>query len=683
MAISSPGIGSNLDVNSIVTQLMAVESLPLNSLNNKEAANLAKVSAFGALKGALTSFQSALDSLRLPAKFQGVNATAADTTIASATATSKAVSGSFAVVVTSLAQAQTIATHGQATSAAPIGDGSTTTLKFEFGAITGGKLVNGTYVDDLVAIPPSSPAFAQDPLQTGGSVVIDSTNNSMQGIRDAINKANLGVTATIVSDGSATPQHLVLTSNSTGATSSMKLSVTRDPLANPADTALADLLSYDPANTQKMTQSSAAQDTALTVNGIAVTARNKSVSEAIQGVTLNVSKIGSTTVTVARDTASVQSGVASLVKAYNELDKTMKSLTAYDPATRIGGPLLGDAAVRNVQTQVRAMLGGVLKGGAGALNNLTQVGVAFQKDGTLALDSAKLTKAIDSNFDDLAGLFASIGSASDSLVKYIGSSSQTKPGSGVLHVTALATHGQTSSSLPPASLTIDAGVNDQLSVSVDGVSTSITLAPDTYTQTSLLVALQTSINGASELKAAGATVKISIDASGALTIMSDRYGSASKVDISGSGAANLLPTPTSAAGTDVAGTIDGTVADGSGQLLTAGAGSTMAGLKFEITGGSAPADRGTVGFSQGYADILSNLVNNFTGTNGLIVGQTNSLQSTIKGIGKSRDALNVNLAATEKRLRAQFSALDVSISRMSSTSNYLTQQLAQLTKVSA
>lgn len=684
MAISSPGIGSNLDVNSIVSQLMAVEAQPLNTLAKKEAAYLAKVSAFGTLSGALSSFQTALDALKMPAKFQGVNATASDTTILSATATNKSVAGSYTVDVTKLAQAQTIATAGQATSTAPIGDGMKTTLTFQFGTITGGKLENGVYVDDPAAVPPAavSPSFAQDPAQTGGSVVIDSTNNSLQGIRDAVNKANLGVTATIVSDGSGNPHHLVMTSNATGATSSMKITVERDP-ADPANTALSDLLAYDPAGAQKMTQSTAAQDTALTVNGIPVTARNRSVSEAIQGVSMNITKIGSSTVTVARDTSSIQNGVSALVKAYNDLEKTIKSLTAYDPTTKTGGALLGDASVRNIQTQVRSMLGNTLMGAGGALTNLTQIGVTFQKDGSMAVDSTKLTKAITDSFDDIAGLFASIGTSTDSLVKFIGSSSLTKPGSGALHVSALATRGQVSAGAAPGNMTITAGVNDQMSITVDGISSSITLAPNTYTSTSLIAHLQSTINGASEFKAASVAVAVTADANGMLTIMSNRYGSASKVSISGTAATNLLPSQITTDGTDVEGTIDGIAGIGSGQLLTAGVGSTLSGLKMEISGGDAPADRGTVGFSQGYADLLTKLLDNFVGSTGLINGQTTSLQSTIKDIGKSRDAMNLKLQGVEKRLRAQFTALDVTIGRMTTTSNYLTQQLAQLSAMTS
>lgn len=680
MALSSPGIGSNLDVNSIVSQLMSIESQPLTTLSKKEASYLSKVSAFGSLSGALGAFQGALAGLSSPAKFQSLSATSADTTIVSGTATSKAAAGNYTVEVTQLAQAQTIATAGMASSTAAIGDGTTATLTIQFGTISGGKLEGGKYVTDPLADPPETadPAFAQDANQASGTVVIDSTNNSLQGIRDAINKAGIGITATIVSDGSATPNHLVLTSTKTGETSSMKITV------DGGNAELQSLLAYDPAATQNMTQSSAAQSTALTVNGIAVTAATKTISEAIQGVTLNVSKIGSTTIAIARDTAAVQSGVSAFVKAYNELDKTIKSLSDYDPATKKGGPLLGDASVRNIQSKVRGMLGTVLPGAGGGLTNLSQIGVSFQKDGSLSLDSAKLQSAITNKFDDIAGLFASFGTTTDSLVSFVSSTSSTKPGSGAVNLTALATQAKVTGSAGPVDLLITAGENDELAMSIDGVSATVTLTPNTYTSDSLVAQIQSAINGTSAFSAAGIAVSVSADAGGILSITSNRYGSASKVSVAGTGASNLFGTPDNALGigVDVAGTINGFTATGSGQMLTGAAGSSTDGLKLEITGGTI-GDRGNVNFSQGYAYLLNKLVDNFLGSKGVISGQTDGLNRSIKDIGKSRDAMNLRLGATEKRYRAQFTALDTLISKMNTTSTFLTQQLAALASSTA
>jgi len=680
VAISSPGIGSNLDINGIVSQLMSVESQPLTDLNKKEASYQAKLSAYGSLNSALSNFQTALTSLSTPAKFQSITANAADSSVISGTANSNAVPGTYAVNVTKLAQAQTLATAGQTSITAPIGDGQPTTLFFQFGAISGGTLSNGKYVTDATASP-QNPTFTQDGSQASGSVVIDSSNNSLQGIRDAINKANLGVTATIVSDGSATPYHLVITSNKTGETSSMKIGVTRDPAA-PADTALSDLLAYDAAGTQNMTQSSAAQNTALTVNGIAITSTNTVINEAVQGVTLNVSKTGATTLSVARDTASVTAAVNSFVKAYNDLDKTIKTLTAYNPSTKQAGLLLGDSTVRNIQTQVRAMLGSAPAGMGGNLKMLSQIGVSFQKDGTLALDSSKLQTAMANNFKDIAGLFSSMGATTDSLIKFSDSTSATQPGSANINISALSTHGKATGTYPPVSMTIAAGVNDQLNLTVDGISASVTLAPNTYNSSSLAAQIQSAINGAPELSAAGVSVSVSADGAGILSITSNRYGSASNVSASGNAVANLFTQAQSTDGIDVAGTIDGVAATGSGQMLIGAKGSSYEGLKLEVTGGST-GDRGTINYSQGYAYLLNKLVGGFLGSTGLIANQTNGINSSIKDIGKSRDALNARLSDMEANYRKQFTALDATISGMNQTSTYLTQQLAQLANLTS
>lgn len=672
MGISSPGIGSNLDVNGIVGQLMGIEQQPLTVLAKKEAGLQAKVAGYASLTGALGSFQSALAALSSRDKFQSVTATAADKDILSGTATNQAVSGSYNVNVTQLAQAQTITSAGRTSASAAIGDGAKTTLTFSFGTITGGKLVDGKYVADGAATPPA-PTFTQDPDKTAASVVIDSSNNSLQGIRDAINKANIGVTATIVSDGSANPYHLVLTSNSTGAASSMKIAVARDAGAPVGDTALQDLLGYDPAATQNLTQTSVAQDSKLTVNGIAVTAKGKSVSDAIQGVTLNLSKIGSTVMTVGRDSSSVTAGVNAFVKAYNDLDKTIKNLTAYDADKKTAGPLLGDSAVLAVQSQLRNMLGGRVPDASGALSNLPAIGVTFTKEGTLVVDSAKLSKAVSEKPDDVAALFASNGASTDSLVSFVSAKSGTKTGTYSVHVDALATRGTAVAGAAPLSLTVNAGSNDQLNVTVDGTSTSITLDPGNYTSSTLATALQAKLNGTSELLKAGLSVLVSADAGGKLTITSNKYGKDSEVKLGGSAATVLFPAVTETKGTDVTGNINGAFATGDGQFL-----STGDGLKLKIDGGAAPADRGTVSFSRGFAELVSNLVDTFKGTGGLLTGRTDGLQASIKQIGKQRDSLSDRLTQTEKRYRAQFTALDAAIGSMKATSDYLSKQLATL-----
>jgi len=658
MAISSPGIGSNLDVNSIVTQLMAVERLPVTALDKKEVSFQAQLSAYGNLKGSLASFQNAASALNSVSKFQSRTVTGSDTSVVTATATSIATLGSFAVNVTQLAQTQSIVATGRASASAAVGGGADTTINFQFGTVSGGTLTAGQY---------AGATFTQDGTQTSGTVTISASNNSLTGMKDAINKANIGVTASIVGDGSATPYRLVLQSNSTGANRSMKISVTGD-----AD--LSTLLSYDPAGTQNLKQTVAAQDATFTMNGLALTSATNTVSTALQGATLTLVKPGTTTLTVARDTTAVQSAIAAFVKAYNEVDTTLDTLASFNNTTRTAGPLNGDFAVRGIQAQMRAVLGESLGGGL-PLSNLSQLGITFQRDGSLALDTGKLQAALAANAtEDFAGAFAATGKTSDSLVNFASSTNATTPGRYAVNVTALATQGRAAGSAP-ANLTIAAGSNDSLSVTVDGVAATVKIAPGTYSDTALAAAVQSAINGSTDLQAAGSGVAVSASA-GLITVSSNRFGTGSEVSVSGNAATSLLGgAPVAAAGTDVAGTIDGAPASGSGRTLIGTAGGPLDGLKLDVIGGST-GDRGTVTVMRGFAARLDGLLTGILSSTGVISNRTDGINRSITGIGDRRTTLDTRLVGIEKRYRQQFTALDTMMSRMLSTSSFLTQQLA-------
>ncbi len=660
MAISSSGIGSGLDVNGIVQQLMQVESRPLTLLSKKESSYQSKLSAYGALSSSLSSFQAAIGGLNNLSKFQQLGVTSSEATVASATASSTAAPGKYEIDVIHRAQAQSLASAGQNTTTAAIGAGGSTTINFQFGTISGGTLSNGVY---------DGASFAQDASQSTGTVTIDSSNNSLQGIRDAINKAAIGVTATIVSDGSDAPNRLVLTSTKTGAASSMKISVD-------GDAALQNLLAYDPTSTQKLTQNTVGQDAQLKVNGIDIKSATNTLTSAIDGLTLNLNKLGTTSISVTRDTAAIESGVNAFIKAFNELHGTLKYQTGYNAETRVGGPLVGDATARTIQTAMRNVFSMQPEGLSGGLMHLSQVGISFQKDGSLALDSSKLKSAIEKNPGDIGKLFATAGSPSDSLVSFIGSTAATKPGSNALVVTALATRGQITGSAA-ANTTIAAGVNDALSLTIDGVTSTVKLAAGTYTAETLGKHLQSLVNGTSAFSAAGISVSVA-QTGGVLTITSGRMGSTSRVAVSGAGAADLLGgAPVAASGTDVAGTINGIAAVGSGQFLTGAAGSSAEGLKIQIAGGALGA-RGGIDFSKGFATQLSTLVSSFLGSNGLISSRTDGINRSIKDIGAQRDAVNNRLTSIEERYRKQFTALDAMMANMGSTSAYLSQQLASL-----
>jgi flagellar hook-associated protein 2 len=185
-------------------------------------------------------------------------------------------------------------------------------------------------------------------------VTINPSNNTLAGVRDAINAAGAGVTAAIVNDGSASPYRLVLTAGSSGAANTIQ--VTNNLAAGELHDAIAGA-----------TQVSAALDAELTVNGVAVTSASNTVVDAVPGVTINLVGDGTTTLTVARDSAALQAAAGAFVKAYNDVNTTLAGLTAYNATTKQGGVLLGDATVRSIQSQLRSTLSQALSDTGGSL----------------------------------------------------------------------------------------------------------------------------------------------------------------------------------------------------------------------------------------------------------------------------------------------------------------------------
>lgn len=657
--ISAPGIGSGLDVNGIVSQLMAAERQPLNTLNKQELAYTQKLSAFGQMRSALAGFQTALQGLG-SSKFQALSATSSDTQVLSASASGKAIPASYQIEVQQLAQQHKLASAGYATTDEVIGSG---TLTIQFGSYDSGLNTFTTNADKATK-----------------SISIDPANNTLAGIRDAINAANAGVTATIVNDGSTAGNKLVLTSTDSGAANSLKISVTDDD-GNGLDGSGLSALAYDPTatagNGKNISQVAEARDALLEIDGIAVKQSTNTVKNAIDGVTLNLAQTNvgeKLTLAVSRDTKAVTDAVQAFVTAYNSAGGTLKNLTAFNGPGAQNGVLLGDSTARAVQVQMRSLLNTSVDTG-GTLTTLSQIGVSFGSDGTLALDAAKLSSAIDTNFDGIAALFAKAGKTTDSLISYSTSSSKTQPGSYAVSVSQLATRGSTQGS-QAADLIVQAGVNDHLDLMIDGKAVSVTLGAATYASADALAAeIQSKISGAMD----GSGSVLVSQSGGVLKIASARYGSTSQATVTGgNGMASLLgASPVTSDGVDVAGTLNGATASGNGQTLTGAAGNASEGLALRIASGTLGA-RGTVTFSHGYAYQIGQYLDSVLGDDGSLKARTNGIDSNIKRLDQRQEQFEARLAQIEKRYRAQFSALDAMLSNMNNTSNFLAQQLASL-----
>jgi flagellar hook-associated protein 2 len=516
------------------------------------------------------------------------------------------------------------------------------------------------------------------------TITLEAGDQTLQGIRDAINKADMGVTATIVSDGSSKPFHLVVTSNKTGEATSMKIGVSGED-GSAADPALAALLGYDPTGVQGMAQTAGAQSTLLNMNGIEIKSDSTSVKDAIQGVTLDVSAVGSSTLTVTKDTSAISTAVNDFVKAYNTLNSTMSGLTKYNAETKKGAVLQGDASVRAIQSQMRRQISAVVEGTGGKLNSLSQIGIAFQQDGSLKVDSSKLNKAITENAADFGGLFAAMGSTTDGLVKFDKSTAATKAGTYGVNITSLATQGTLASSAALGTTTIAPNTVWRVTLNdtdpaTDSKTQEIKLPAGTYSKDDLAALLRSSINGNAVFAGAGDTAESKVDENGILTLSSSKYGSTSNISltsVSGSSVDSIFGGGAPSKGADVVGTIGGVAATGNGQALTAAPGSNAEGIQVSVTGGIL-GDRGTVTFSQGFAFQLNNLATGFVGKDSLLKSKTDGLNVSIKSVADQAARFETRLESIEKRYRAQFVALDSMMTSMQSTSDYLTQQLASL-----
>lgn len=357
-SISSPGIGSGLDIGGIIAKLMQVEAQPLSALQTKEASFQAKLSAFGSLKGALSSLQTAAQTLKNASTFTAKSASTSDATVATATAGSTASAGIYDIAITTLAKAHSIRTDTNFAATDTFGAG---TLNIQVGS------------------------------GTAQTVTIESGKTLAQ-IAAAINDAKIGVSATVVDTGT-----LVLTSGTAGPDGTITLS---DP-----DGLLGTTSTLQPATPAE-----------FSVNGLTMTRSTNSPTDAILGVTLNLLKEGSNTrLTVANNTGAVTSAVNAFVKAYNDAVGGIKQMTAYDAANKRASVLTGDSTARSIQSQLSNLVSTSVSGIAGGIARLSDIGITVQKDGTLAVDSGKLSTAVANPDIDVAALFSQTATGNEGI----------------------------------------------------------------------------------------------------------------------------------------------------------------------------------------------------------------------------------------------------------------------------
>lgn len=674
--ITAQGLGSGLDISGLVTQLVSAERAGSDlQLSRQQSRYNSKFSALGTLKSAVSSFDSALSKVNDLSQYSKNTATTSNSTIVTTTANSEAVPGKYQFYTDQLASSHSLASPAVVDSnETALGTGSIT---IRFGSTdydSGTDTYNG---------------FTLNADKSAATINIDSTNNTLEGIMGAINTADIGVSASIVNDGSGF--RLLLSSDDTGLANSLEIAVDDDDL-NDADASGLSMFAFNAAATN-MDQTAAAKDAEFRINGLTVSNSTNVVTSAIPGVTLTL-KSESTdpaTITVAQDVNAITSAIDTFLGGYNTFIKTANSLSAYDADKDIPSALLGDFTLRSIESQISNILRGAVEGFSGDINSLAELGISTATDGTLSIDKAKFEEMWEEYPNDVISLFAALGAPTDADITFDSSTSTTVTGNYAVNITTLASYGyHTGASVLPdfagvGTLDIDSD-NDNLTFEIDGITLEeITLTAGTYsTGHDLAEEMQVQINGTTAMRDANKTIAVTYDSgTDSFTITSGVIGSTSAVNVlavdTNSAAELGFSVANGVDGLDVVGTIDGVAANGAGDLLIAESGTDAEGLALRI-GGNTTGSRGDVNFTRGIGSQLEQLFVDLLDEEGALTERIESYESRLEEVADRKAEMELRWEKVKDRYTRQFNALDTLMSQMQSTSSYLEGQLAALPK---
>lgn len=376
--ISSTGIGSGLDVKSIVSQLVALESKPLEKLQSRNSSLNTQISTWGTVKSQLSAVQDAAQKLMGLSSWNARALKSSNETAVTGTAAEGATVGSFAVNVTRLAQAQSTRMASSISA----------TNTFSAGRLD-------------ISLDSSGTAIRVD----------ISNGDSLSAIASKINRtANVGVTATVIKT-SETEQQLVMRSNNTGASMGFKVKAfdgSGTPITD--GTGLGALAYNDGVSTGGMMLTQPGLDATAKIEGIDVTSASNTLTDAVPGLTLNLLQTGTSTVTVSNDTKPAKDAIDGFVKAYNAVVSNLNTLTRYDAGTKTAGSLQGDGTAVGLLNTLKNMVGATGPAGT-TYSRLSDVGLELQRDGTLTTNTTKLTAAL-ANPADLKTFFSDVGTTS-------------------------------------------------------------------------------------------------------------------------------------------------------------------------------------------------------------------------------------------------------------------------------
>ncbi len=615
------GLVSGLDTNAMVDSLMQVERIPIMRLEQRRAGYQAKDQAWQDVATRLSALRAAVDPL----------------------------SGGFAGFVTAASSHETAAT------VAVTGEPAPGALTFTIDQLAARhQAAGGTY-----ASPDAAVGAGDLTISIGGvnHVVATDGGTTLAELAQRIGDLDAGVHAAVVALD-ATNHTLLITADDSGAASSFTASGTQ-----------AGLGSFG------VVQQGA--DALLTVGSgpgaLTISRSSNTVTDLVAGATIELRETSTSpvTVSVARDPDAAVAAVQGFVDELNAALGTIGDLTRYDPEAQVGGPLTGDATARTLALDLRHALSGTVLGGAYPYAG--SVGISIDRTGTFTFDEAKLRDALADDWDAVADLFTSGASAADPRLDYVGSTAATVPGSYEVVITQAATSPSVEGSKykKPSSETT-------FQILVDGLTVDVTVAKNATIDESV-DAINAALTGAGagSLVASRTTLPSGDDA---IRLDDSRYGSAATFQVIGDpfGLTGMH------AGSDVAGTIGGEAATGTGRTLTADAGDPsglavrVSATQAEVDGAGGSLSLGDVTVADGLIGALDRVLDLAEGAGGRIARARATWQSQVDLIDDRIQVYEDRLDRREAQLLRQFASLETTMAALMSQSNWLSAQLPGL-----
>ncbi len=618
------GLASGLDTNSIITSILDVERIPIQQLESRKYDHQVEDNAWQAINTRYSAIRSALNDLDSAGDFNKLALASSSNDDAVAVS----VTGAPTTGTTSFTVDQLAANHQLASNTDFLG------------------------TDALVG--------AGDFIITKGGedhTFTTTVDTTVAQLASDINSLDIGVTASVISvDG--TDYKLILSSDATGDANTFTTSGT-----------VASLGTMD-----TIQQGLDAQVTIGSgVSALTLSRSSNTITDLVPGMTIDLKQTttGSVTVSSQRDVAGTVDAVKSLMDEINSTLGTIADATRYSPDSETAGPLVGSSTARSLATSLRSAISAAVKSGSD-YPVASAVGISLNRDGTFDVDESKLQAALEADYDAVVDLLVEGGSSADSRSSFIAAGASTVEGSYDVVVTQAATKAKATSSVYASP-----GSNQTFQIVVGSSTVDIDVtAGQTITQ------VVDAINAALE-NAGVATVSASaVNVSGSDYIELDHssYGSGASFEVIGDpfGLAGTY------AGLDVAGTIGGEAATGSGRALTADAGDpeglilSITATTADVSGAGGSLALGAMAYSRGVFGSLDQTIGYAEGSGGQIARAQDLTASQIDLIDDRIEVLEDRLDRREALLIRQYAALETAMSSLQAQSSWLTTQLSAL-----